>query len=810
MATSRSGKTTFIRSIGRLRPIGGIGTWIVIAAVLAAVLLGFTSRGTADPRTDAAPDTEFSAARASEATADLVDTPRPIGSVDNAETRKQLAEALQDSGFNVETHEATGVRTLLAEDETESRAGFTRNLIATRQGSDPTGTIVLATHIDSVNGAPGAADAGIGLSVIVESLRALGDVAARNDIAVLLVDGEEDLMLGSKALIASEELDLAEPIVVLNHEARGTSGRPLVTRWSGPMHTVLPDMPAPEAASFTDALFEFIPNDTDFTEYRKAGWWGLDMAITGDSWAYHTPQDDSAHLDQSTLQHYGDMTLALTQSLLDTDLGVLDEESAPPVLVTAPWGIVELSPLFLRLLAVVGLGMVVAGAVVAHRRRHITWGSVLLGALAAVLTLAMGAGLAVASWAAASALKPDMLSVVISEPFRSWPFVLAEVAVALGAAWLGWAIMRRWLSSLAIGLGWSVCAVVLSGALTLFSPGLAGWLLLPVAIATLGLLASILLTVFAKRAPRHRVLQIAIAVVTTVPMGWVFGAQFSVLREFGITSSNGMFAGVVLLSIFAIVPVLIVSAGAGAEAGAGAGADAGVDAGAKVQTESSFALRFVVPAAILVLAIALSGAGLWANATSDEPVQESVTAKVDADTATTAWEASGATQWGRDINGTTADFGGLQAPRCVRAENSTDDSAKGDSGEKNPEQRVTITISSPRDAARMFIEPVEGTVSDIVVDGTKVPGIEESDSKSGKTGESGESGGSKGSTRLMLTGLEAGQKATVSFTTSAEVTALECSDETDDLSVAAGWNAPAPGSVSLVQPAVRVTKTLTL
>lgn len=110
----------------------------------------------------------------------------------------------------------------------------------------------------------------------------------------------------------------------------------------------------------------------------------------------------------------------------------------------------------------------------------------------------------------------------------------------------------------------------------------------------------------------------------------------------------------------------------------------------------------------------------------------------------------------------------------------------------------------------MLIEPVQGTMRDIVVDRTKVPGLEESDSKSGKSGESSESGGSAGSTRLMLTGLEAGQKATVSFTPSARVTSLECSDETDDLSAAAGWSAPAPSSGSLVQPVVRVTKTLTL
>ena len=779
----------------------GIGTWIVIAAVLGAVLLGFTSRGITAPRSDAAPGADFSAARASEATAPLVEKPRPVGSAENAAARELLSDRLEDMGFDIEIHEATGARTVLDEDETESRVGFTRNLVAERHGSDPTGTIVLATHIDSVNGAPGAADAGVGLSVILESLRALGDEAHRNDVAVLLVDGEEDGLLGSKALMESGELDFADPVVVLNHEARGTSGRPVVTRWSGPMHAVLPGMPAPEAESFTDALFEFIPNDTDFTEYRKAGWWGTDMAITGDSWAYHSPQDDLAHLDRSTLQHYGEMTLTLTRDLVDTDLAALDDESEPPVQMTAPWGIAAFPPWVLFLAAVAAVGAVVASIVVLRSRWLVCWRSALLGALGGVLTLAMGVGLAVALWAGASAVKPDMLSVVISEPFRSWPFFIAEVAAALGAAWFAWAIMARWLNPLAIGLGWSMCASVLVGALTVFSPGLGGWLLVPVAIAVLGLLASVLLTVVGKASPPRWALFVAPAIVTLVPMGWVFGAQFSALREFGITSSNGMLAGVALLSVFAIVPVLIV----GVSGGAGRGAEVPTRQSPGTMADEPtarprFARSLSVPAGILILAIALSGVGIWTNAVSDEPVQESVTAEVDADKGTTTWTASGTTEWGRAITGTTADSGGLQAPRCTSAEEANTP-AEGDAEAKESENRVTIAVSSRSSAQRISIEPVQGSVRDIVVDGTQVTSLEESGD---------ESGTSAGSTRLLLAGLEAGQEATVSFVPSAEVKALRCSDERDDLSVASGWKAPEPGSVSLVQPVVRVTKTLPL
>ena len=94
---------------------------------------------------------------------------------------------------------------------------------------------------------------------------------------------------------------------------------------------------------------------------------------------------------------------------------------------------------------------------------------------------------------------------------------------------------------------------------------------------------------------------------------------------------------------------------------------------------------------------------------------------------------------------------------------------------------------------------------DIVVDGTKVPGLEEPGDQSDTSEDT-----SADSARLSLSGLETGQEATVSFVPSAVVKALRCSEETDDLSVASGWSPPEPGSVSLVQPVVRVTRTLRL
>ena len=61
-----------------------------------------------------------------------------------------------------------------------------RNLVATRPGSDPTGTLVLATHIDSVPHGPGAADAGVGLAVILETVRATAPTVPQQQVRASL------------------------------------------------------------------------------------------------------------------------------------------------------------------------------------------------------------------------------------------------------------------------------------------------------------------------------------------------------------------------------------------------------------------------------------------------------------------------------------------------------------------------------------------------------------------------------------------------------------------------------------------------
>ena len=119
---------------------------ILLLVLLLAIVGGLLSRGTTAPQPSTAPEESFSAERAAAAAAPLVQEPRPIGSEANTAAHDHLAEQLAGAGFEVTSSEGIGRRAA----EGTGSAGYVRNLVATRPGSDPTGTLVLATHIDSV------------------------------------------------------------------------------------------------------------------------------------------------------------------------------------------------------------------------------------------------------------------------------------------------------------------------------------------------------------------------------------------------------------------------------------------------------------------------------------------------------------------------------------------------------------------------------------------------------------------------------------------------------------------------------------
>ena len=74
------------------------------------------------------------------------------------------------------------------------------------------------------------------------------------------------------------------------------------------------------ATSLTGTVYQIMPNDTDFTIYKKHGMPGLNFAFIGGLSYYHSPEDTPANIDPRSLQHQGENVLAMARHLVRLDL----------------------------------------------------------------------------------------------------------------------------------------------------------------------------------------------------------------------------------------------------------------------------------------------------------------------------------------------------------------------------------------------------------------------------------------------------------------------------------------------------------
>ena len=152
-------------------------------------------------------------------------------------------------------------------------------------------------HYDSVPAGPGGSDDGSGVVVLLETARALlaGPPLAR-PVWLLFTDGEEMGLLGAEAFVRGPHL--AEVGVVLNAEALGASGLAWMFE-TGEANRELAALLGrharrPVASSLAVEVYRRMPNNTDFSVFRRAGLTGLNFAFVGEPLVYHTPLDTAA------------------------------------------------------------------------------------------------------------------------------------------------------------------------------------------------------------------------------------------------------------------------------------------------------------------------------------------------------------------------------------------------------------------------------------------------------------------------------------------------------------------------------------
>ncbi|WP_121364904.1 M28 family peptidase [Flavobacterium limicola] len=266
---------------------------------------------------------EFSTKRALNQVEAISKQPHFVGSANHEVVANYLIKELNK----------LGLETSIQEGYTLSDWGNlvkSKNILARIKGSNSSKALLLLSHYDSAphSYSPGASDAGSGVATILESVRTFlyNKTPHKNDIIILFSDAEE-LGLNGAALFVTQHQWAKEVGLVLNFEARGSSGPSYMLMETNKGNAGLVKEFAAAKATFPVSnslmysIYKMLPNDTDLTVFREQGnIQGYNFAFIDDHFNYHTAQDDIHHLNKNTLAHQGSYLMPLLNYFSNTDL----------------------------------------------------------------------------------------------------------------------------------------------------------------------------------------------------------------------------------------------------------------------------------------------------------------------------------------------------------------------------------------------------------------------------------------------------------------------------------------------------------
>ena len=329
---------------------------LFLLAILALAFFTMMPQWTSD---EEGPLTEFSTQRAFKQVRAIARQPHFVGSKNHEEVANYLLKELQK----------LGLETSIQEGYTLSDWGNlvkSKNLLARIKGSDSSKGLLLLSHYDSAphSYSLGASDAGSGVATILESVRAFlyNKTPHKNDIIILFTDAEE-LGLNGAALFVTQHQWAKEVGVVLNFEARGSSGPSYMLMETNGGNAGLVDafsaakVPLPASNSLMYSIYKMLPNDTDLTVFREQkNIQGYNFAFIDGHYNYHTAQDDSKHLDKKTLAHQGTYLMPLLNYFANADFSATHSNN-DEVYFTLPFSFISYPFSWIVPMVLIALGL---------------------------------------------------------------------------------------------------------------------------------------------------------------------------------------------------------------------------------------------------------------------------------------------------------------------------------------------------------------------------------------------------------------------------------------------------------------------
>lgn len=375
---------------------------ILFLSIILSVVLGITSLYTPRPKSE---ESGFSTEIAKE---HIKEISREVHSIQQPEAlgrvREYIVNELKDLGLEPEVFTYENV---------ESLKGGTydiNNIYAKIDGKNgENGSyIMLASHYDSSpkkrsgedGESKGAADAGYGVSTILEIVRVIKESGQEleNGIKILITDGEEMGLMGAKEEM-NNNFGLYENVnFVVNLEARGIKGPALMFETSSNNKKVIDlykKANLPVSYSLAADVYNKMPNGSDFTEFKNAGLPGINFAVLNDLDYYHTQNDNYDNISDTSIQHYGEQVLPIVEEyVFNSEYGQADyfKSNQDSIFFTLlPNVFINYSSLVATILAVVSLIalLLIMRRLKINAKLVVKWTTVWIGLALAVVAIGL-------------------------------------------------------------------------------------------------------------------------------------------------------------------------------------------------------------------------------------------------------------------------------------------------------------------------------------------------------------------------------------------------------------------------------------
>lgn len=451
-------------------------TLALITALFAAMMLAGLAL-TPDPvRTQNAPD-QFDARGAQARLTRILgdETPHPVDSAAQDVVRMALLREIEALGFMPEVRDAFACRP-------QPRAPLVdcarvRNIVYS-VGPETAPAVLAAAHYDSVAASPGASDDGIGLSVWLEVARILREENLTRRVIFLFSDGEEPALLGAFEFANNDPL-FGSVESLVNLEGCGSRGPAIFFESNQPNADAVAAFaaaPRPVSNSVMADVYALLSNSSDVTALTRPGLDVLNIAIIDGLEDYHTPQDGFASQDLRSVQHMGDVALAVTRRLALTE----DADAATPLVYTDIASRVLIAAPGWASQVVLALCLLVAGFAWWRTGSDGRWSALVAPPLAL-----LGAGAAAFATAhALTALRPgENWGFAYPEPARAWCVLLALLCAVVTL--MLFRLQRNQGQTSAAAMFWFA---LVGGAASIFLSGVSILFAIPTLLFALGIL----------------------------------------------------------------------------------------------------------------------------------------------------------------------------------------------------------------------------------------------------------------------------------------------------------------------------------